>query len=367
MENDSIRSNITLKEIAYLLNLSISTVSKALNDSREISTRTKEKVKEMAREYNYRPNSIARNFKSSKSYTIGIVVSELSTPFFRDAMAGIMEESIKNDYKIMTYPSGGSNKKEEYLIRMLMDGSIDGLLLEITEETVREEQYQYLEELQSTGFPVVLMDNTSRSMNYNQVFVDYENCGFMAAQKLTENICRNIVLLIDKSPVGKQWAMGFEEAISQHKLKIQDNPVVVMEMDDNMEKKIEVLLSQFPDLDGIIVQNEQWMTLVEAIVAKSPQKDIQMVNYIKNTKALPKQTKPNICYMTSDYFKLGEEAMKLVLKKIRKNEIEVTRKTMEAYFVNNSFQKDATEYFSRNFNGVPHLKNGDEIPYMETL
>lgn len=361
------RSNITLKEIAYIHDLSISTISKALNDSAEISIRTKEKVKETAKAYNYRPNSIARNLKCNRSYTIGVIVPELSTPFFQQVMEGIMEESIKNDYKIMMYPSKGSHRKEAFLAGMLTDGSIDGLILSMADETIAKKKYRYLEELLNTNFPIVLLNNTRHDIDCDSVFVDYENCGFMAARKLIKKKRTHILLLTEDNLSGEEWENGFRKAILDNEQRIQDHPTVAIGKEEDAHRRIEMILAQYPKLDGIVVQNEKFATLLEAILKGNAKKNIAVVHYVKDTMTLPEQIRAGISYMTSDYLKLGEEATKTILRKIKKNKKEITRKSMQAFFVDRDPKMCKTGDFMENFVSISHFQNNEGIPCIDTL
>lgn len=105
-------SNITLKGLSKILNLSISTISKSLNDSSEISQLTKDRVKEVAKLYNYQPNRVAVNLKSGKTKTIGVVLPSIQNYFFNNVLNGI-EQTIENTgYNILISITNESHKKK---------------------------------------------------------------------------------------------------------------------------------------------------------------------------------------------------------------------------------------------------------------
>ena len=93
--------NITLKELAAILNVSVSTISKALNDSHEISETTKKRIKELAKLHNYQPNRIALGLKSGKTNTIGVIIPSVQNPFFARVLFGIEKEIAQSDYNII--------------------------------------------------------------------------------------------------------------------------------------------------------------------------------------------------------------------------------------------------------------------------
>ncbi|MGA9326166.1 MAG: LacI family DNA-binding transcriptional regulator, partial [Salegentibacter sp.] len=132
------KNKITLKELARLLHVSVSTVSKALHDSPEISPKTIERVKELAALHNYRPNPVAVNLKSSKSGTIGVIVPNIENSFFAKVLSGIEAQAQKEGLQVITYISNESLDREKQIADLLTSGFVDGVLLAIAEETQRK-------------------------------------------------------------------------------------------------------------------------------------------------------------------------------------------------------------------------------------
>ena len=124
---------ITLKKLAEQLNVSVSTVSKALNDSSEISEETIKRVKELAKHYNYKPNKVAVSLKSSSTKTIGIVLPNILNRFFAKVLFGIEKEANRLGYQIITCISNESFDKERDAIELLANGSVDGFIIAISE------------------------------------------------------------------------------------------------------------------------------------------------------------------------------------------------------------------------------------------
>ena len=117
---------ITIKELARELNVSISTVSKALNDNPEISDVTIKRIKELATLRNYKPNKAAVSLKSNKTMTIGVIIPDILNHFFAKVLHGIEEASSKLGYNIMTCISNESYEKEADILQLLADGTVDG-------------------------------------------------------------------------------------------------------------------------------------------------------------------------------------------------------------------------------------------------
>ncbi|MGY0426176.1 MAG: LacI family DNA-binding transcriptional regulator, partial [Polaribacter sp.] len=136
---------LTIKDIAKEFNVSISTVSKALNDSYEISISTKEKIRKYAKENNYKPNFNALSLKNRKTKTIGIIIPDMLNYFFAQIFKGIEEVANEKGYKIISCVSNESFKKEVETIEMLSNGSIDGFMLSLAEETILKNDFKHFE------------------------------------------------------------------------------------------------------------------------------------------------------------------------------------------------------------------------------
>ena len=121
----------TLKDIAKQFNVSISTVSKALSDSEEISEATRKKIKEYAKKVNYRPNLNALSLKNKRTKTIGILVPDMLNYFLAQVLKGIEKTAIENAYKVVICITNDSHNKEKEIIEMLSNGSVDGFIISI--------------------------------------------------------------------------------------------------------------------------------------------------------------------------------------------------------------------------------------------
>ena len=150
------KPKITLKQIAKDLGLSVSTVSKALSDSHEIGTLTKNRVQEYAKLQNYKPNSIAKNLKNQRTNTIGVIIPNILNPFFAKVFSGIEKVCDEKGYKVITCISNESLEKEINALEMLSNGTIDGFILSISEETQKENYFQHFTDIINDGIPIVM-------------------------------------------------------------------------------------------------------------------------------------------------------------------------------------------------------------------
>src|SRR3954467_8415013 len=145
----------TIKDIAKALNLSTSTVSRALRGSHEISGDTKKLVLEYAEKINYRPNPIALSLKERRSRAIGVVVSEIANNYFSQAINGIESIAYNKGYHVIITQSHESQDRERVNVEHLASRGVDGLLISLSSESV---DISYLKELHEAGLPIVFFD-----------------------------------------------------------------------------------------------------------------------------------------------------------------------------------------------------------------
>ena len=152
------KKNISIYDIAKALNVSASTVSRALQDHPRISLEVRKKVQRKALELNYKPNRMAVNLKLGRSNTIGVVVPNINRNFFSSAIDGIEEEAYKAGYDVLICQSQELYEKEKKVINSLAQGKVDGVIASIASGT---HEYAHFNNLENYGIPLVLFDRAS--------------------------------------------------------------------------------------------------------------------------------------------------------------------------------------------------------------
>src|SRR6185503_4505828 len=135
----------TLKEIARRLNISVSTVSRALHDHYSIGLRTKMRVKKLATELNYEPNQTAIFFKQKKTFMIGIILPNLSQDFFAAMVNGIEDVAYKKNYTVLLCQSRDDQEREKQLVAAMRSHRVDGVLISIAKNTTDYEHFKLLQ------------------------------------------------------------------------------------------------------------------------------------------------------------------------------------------------------------------------------
>lgn len=311
------RNKITLKELSKLLNVSISTVSKALNDSPEISQKTIDRVKELAVLHNYRPNPTAVNLKSSKSGTIAVIVPNISNFFFAKVLAGIEKEAQNKNLQVITYISNESYEREKQIIDMISYGFVDGVLIAPSEETQKKKEYQHFKELLEYELPVVLYDRINFDLPVDKIGVDDKGSIEEAVRLLHENGLEKIGLVsaIQNLDVGVQRLEGYRDAVRDLNLK---GYIASHEEVESLRQKIRELLQA--GVKGII-STDIVGTLLSSRVAfeeglKVPE-DLKLIGYV-NEDVAPFLS-PSLSYIDQHPRKIGEAAINFLYDRINSN------------------------------------------------
>ncbi len=243
---------VTLKQLAKELNVSISTVSKALNNSEEIGEDTIKRVKELAALYNYKPNKVALSLKQNKTKTIGVIIPNILNHFLAKVLFGIEREATNLGYNIITCISNESLDKEKQSLLLLANGSVDGFILSVAEETQVKNEVEHFKRTISQGLPIVMFDRVAHDVMCDKVIVDDFDATYNATKSLLEEQRKNIAFItnINNLSVGKLRERGYTKAILEHSK--QDPLVLKVKKKDDHQKKIKSFLKKNKTVDGVI-------------------------------------------------------------------------------------------------------------------
>ena len=183
---------ITIKDLAEKLNISVSTVSRALKDNPEISQQTRKTVQALAKELGYKPNPIAVALKTHKSNTIGVVVPQIVNTFFATVVKKIEDVADKYGYNVLVASSNETFEKEKKNIDIFLANRCDGIILSISKATT---SYEHIKQIQDMGVPLVLFDRTAKELDVSKVVADDADAAFKIVQHLIHGGARRIALL----------------------------------------------------------------------------------------------------------------------------------------------------------------------------
>lgn len=215
----------TIKEIAKRLNISVSTVSRALHDHHSIGLRTKTRVKELAAELNYERNQTAIYFQQGKTFTIGILLPELSEAFFASAISGIEDTAYSNNYTVLLGQSHDDEAREKQIIQSMKQHRVDGCIVSIGKNT---SNYEHFEMLQQARIPVVFFDRIPDLPNMHSVSCNLESGTVQAVDFLLKQGHRVIGMINGPETMvaSKERAAGYSRALHKHRLKYDPKLIV---------------------------------------------------------------------------------------------------------------------------------------------
>ncbi len=318
------KRKVTLKQIARELDVSISTVSKALRNSIEISEDTRQKVQAFAKLYNYKPNNIALSLKNKKTKTIGIIIPEIVHHFFATVISGIEQVANENGYSVIVCLSDESFDKEVINMEMLANGSIDGFIMALSKETQLRGDFHHIQEAINQGMPVVMFDRVTNDVLCDKVIIDDQLAAYQAVDFLIKNSLKKVALIttIDYVSVGKLRTDGYVNALQDHDIKVDDHLIVKIEDIENCAVKIEKLLKDEKP-DAIFAVNELFaVTAIKAankIGLKVPD-DIAVIGFTDGI--ISQYSTPTISTVSQNGIKMGGRAAKMLIERLEMEEEE---------------------------------------------
>lgn len=274
------KQQITLKKLAEQLDLSIGTISKALNNSPEISEKTKSRVKELAKLNQYVPNSFAQGLKSKKTYTIGVIVPRILPNFFSMVLDGIEEKASEMGYKIIICISKESLIKEKQAIEMLVSSQVDGILISPSRETQSLLNTEHLEFSIRCGVPILMFDRLIDGIKADKVSIDDRLEAELATMELLRTGRRKIAYIsgIWNTSVNENRMNGYKEALKAENLSHR-----ILEVDcENYPTSVLEKFLQEVEIDAILASDELTTVLTARNILKCGLKipqDIALIGF----------------------------------------------------------------------------------------
>lgn len=245
---------ITLKEIAETLGISITTVSKALKNYPDVSPKTKAAVLELSKKLQYTPNSFAVNLRTKESRTIGLIIPEVVHHFFSNVINGIIAEAEKNGYLVIILQSNESLELEKKQVELLLNKRVDGILMSLSNESNDE---AHLKEIIARRIPFVQFDKISKLIPSSKVIINDQKAAMEAVQHLIDKGCRNIAHI--RGPVNPQNAidrfLGYKKALEKNDVTFNSSLVYTCKEVSFEEgyQFAQQIVEMHPDVDGIFV------------------------------------------------------------------------------------------------------------------
>jgi LacI family transcriptional regulator len=309
----------TIKDIALALQLSPSTVSRALRDEYEISAATKKIVVEYARSVNYKSNPNALSLKNKRSYSIGIVVPELANSFFSQAIAGIESVAYEKGYHTIITQTHDSSERELINVNHLANRSVDGLLISMSSGTA---DYAFLQKLHQEGLPIVFFDRIIAEIDTFKITSDNFNASYEATLSLIAAGCKKIAVLANapQLSITNERFAGYKKALLENDIPLRPDLVknCIKGGSDNqeVEEAVRELLSGPDKPDAIFITSDRIsISCIRALKKLNFDPQDIMVLGFSNSDVVD-LLQPGLSYIRQKAFEMGEIAVTMLLKLI---------------------------------------------------
>jgi len=313
---------ITLKEIAQYFGVSISTVSKAINDSHEISDGLKVKIQQFAKDNKYRPNKVALSLLQRKTKTIGVVVPNILNYFFTQVFSGIEKVANERGYILLSCISDESYEKEVATLEFLGGGTVDGLIVSMAEETQFKNKLEHFQNILDEQIPLVMFDRVSNGIICDKVVVDDFEAGYKTTKYFINIGCRTVALVtaIDHSSVGKLRVEGYRKALEEANIPFDDKLILRVGKEDDLEVLLTFLLN-YKSIEGIMALDEitavEVLRLIKARGYRVPE-DISVIGFTNGK--LSRYVSPALTAVSQHGTYIGETAAKVLIERIESKE-----------------------------------------------
>jgi len=317
-------NTVNLKQLAKELNLSVSTVSRALRDSWEISTPTKQRVFDLAKKMNFQPNPYASSLRKHRSRTIAVVVPEVANNFFALAIKGIETIAREKGYHVLIYITNEKAAEEVSIASNLQSGRVDGVILSLSGETV---DTRHLAEMQQRNIPLVFFDRVSDGIEAPKVTTnDYES-GFVATEHLIKAGCKRVAHLTASMniSISPRRMQGYHDALLRYDQP--DDPGLVVHCGDDEEenyKMIRELLLSDKRPDGIFASVEKLAVQVYHVCRElklNIPKDVKVISFSNLVTA--SLLNPSLTTIAQPAYEMGREAATMLFRRLEKKYIVV--------------------------------------------
>lgn len=312
------KGQITIKDIARELGISPSTVSKALKGHRDISSSTKQSVRDLAEKWNYKPDQIALSLKSGLSKTIGVIVPEIVHYFFSTVISGIEDLAYDSGYTVMFCQSSELYDREVKAVETLLSSRVDGILVSVTKVT---ENFDHFRKIKDNGIPLVFFDRICDDIDTDKVIVDDEIGAYEAVKHLINIGCKNIIHLSGPPTlnIGKNRKDGYLRALRENNLPLNENNIIRCDSMEDATLVVPGLLKRITRPDGFFAVNDLTAAATMKIIMNmgyNVPDDIAVIGFTSGM--ISDITNPTLTSVEQHGYLVGKEAVRLLIDRLGK-------------------------------------------------
>lgn len=307
---------MTIKDIAKILNISASTVSRALKNHPDISEETKAAVRRVAESVNYRPNTLALSLRKAKTNVIGVVVPEMTHHFFSSVLSGMDVTAFNRGYTSIICQSSERADREKASIQSLVDSRVDGILLSVSKSTTDN---SFIKKIVDDGMPLVMYDRVVDGIDVSRVLTDDYAGAYQAVRLMTGHGRKRIALLCGDSGlmVSDNRRLGYEAALRDSGIDFDENLVIDADTPEKLQAKMQRLQDIAPVIDGLFAINDDTTVLAMKALRKAGRRipeDIEVVGF--GDDPIAAIIEPSLTSVEQNGYEMGRAAMNILIDQI---------------------------------------------------
>jgi LacI family transcriptional regulator len=318
---------VTIKDLARELNISASTVSRALKDHPDISKETKRAVQELAQKLNYQPNAVALSLKQRRSNTIGVIIPEIVHYFFSSVISGIEDVAYEAGFNVIICQSNERYEREVANAKTLLSSRVDGVLVSISKHTT---DYKHFKNFQNNEVPIVFYDRVVPDIIADQVIIDDFDAAYRATRHLIDSGRTRIAHLGGPMAllIGQNRKNGYLKALSEAGIPADENLILEADSFEKARMAIMKLINQKIKFDGVFATND--LTAIGAMqtIQKKGYKipdEIAIVGFSDGR--FSGITDPTLTSVDQHGYEMGTLATQMLLKRILSEDDEYPAET----------------------------------------
>ncbi|MDZ5472547.1 catabolite control protein A [Bacillus sp. 31A1R] len=313
--------NVTIYDVAREANVSMATVSRVVNGNPNVKPATRKKVLEVIDRLGYRPNAVARGLASKKTTTVGVIIPDISSPFFAELARGIEDIATMYKYNIILSNSDQNKEKELHLLNTMLGKQVDGIVFmggNISQE--------HVEEFQKSPVSIVLAGSIEESGTIPSVNIDYEQATYDAIQTFIESGHKEIAFVVGPlhEPINQLKKLaGYKRALAEANIEYREDLIVEGDYTyDSGIEAIEKLLEQPNKPTAIFVGSDE---MALGVVHGAEDRGLKIPNDIEiissdNTR-LALMVRPQLTTVVQPLYDIGAVAMRLLTKYMNKEKV----------------------------------------------
>ncbi|TCO09690.1 LacI family DNA-binding transcriptional regulator [Natronoflexus pectinivorans] len=309
-------SHITIKDIARILGVSPSTVSRALKDHPDISEETRNLVKTFAEKVKYRPNALALSLRKQKTNTLGLIIPEIVHHFFSSVISGMEDLAYGEGYHMMICQSNENYYREVINTQALLDHRVDGLLVSISKTT---KEFNHLQTAIDNGTPVVFFDRICDEIETDRVITDDFEGARVATEHLIECGCKKILHLAAPKHllIGKKRYEGYCHALKSHNIEIKEEFTLKCDTREEVLTMRQHLLDIAPEIDGVFAVNDSTAIAIMQVLQQNGYKIPEQIKVIGFGDG-PNATiaSPPLSTVEQKGYEMGREAVRMLIQRL---------------------------------------------------